>query len=293
MPLEVIYFSPHGMQIIPGLENPYNESFRSLHEAMLTLSWDVCTHELDYLILVTPHGLALEKPFGIVQNEWLRGYLPYLTRSNVDGDKIFQTLEVPGGSKESRLLLLFLKDQGVDCTSMIFGAKSFPFPLAWGELVPLYYLETLNNLQIPVILISIPQQRYKMNNFFEKMHHFGSQLGEFMGRSSNKFGLVLSGDLSHVHQDNGPYGYHSHSQIFDDAICSYLKTLSSSVLQKSIENYADTALACGLSNLIVLDELVKMSSFNSNEKIHWNNEFLEYAAPTYFGMAVSMFKKRA
>ena len=284
MPLEVIYFIPHGMQIIPNLENPYNEDFRPLHEAMLTLSKDICAQELDYLILVTPHGVALENHFGIVQNSVLRGYLPYLTRSNVDGDKIYQTLEVPGGTQESRSLCLYLKEHGVECSSLIFGAKSFPFPLAWGELVPLYYLETLNNLQIPVILISIPQQRYKINNFLSKMRHFGHQLEEFVKNSSNKFGVVLSGDLSHVHQENGPYGYHSSGKFFDNAICSYFQSQDSTLLNKTIENYADSALSCGLSNMIVLDELI--------DKSRWKNVFLTYAAPTYFGMAVSIFKNK-
>lgn len=295
MPLEVIYFTPHGLQIIPELEQPYNEDFRPLHDAMMTLSKDIVTKKLDFLILISPHSLSLEDQFGIVLNEKLQGDLPFLTDSNIMGEKIFRTLQFKGAPLEAISIRYFLKNEGINISSLIFGAKLLAFPLAWAELLPLYYLETLNCLKIPIIVISIPQSRFELKNFKPNLQKLARKLTEFTDLSSNHFGLILSSDLAHVHDIGGPYGFHSNGRLFDDAVCKYFEKLDSLLLHHAIEKYADTALACGLSNLIILDGILQNQKTNQNQTIihsKWRSKMIHYAAPTYFGMAVSKFKKK-
>ena len=298
MPLEVIYFTPHGLQIIPELEQPYNEDFRPLHDAMMTLSKDIVTKKIDFLILISPHSLSLEDQFGIVLNEKLQGDLPFLTDSNIKstylGEKIFRPLQFKGAPLEARSIRFFLKNEGINISSLIFGVKSFAFPLAWAELLPLYYLETLNCLKIPIIVISIPQSRFKLKNFKPNLQKLARKLTEFMDLCSNHFGLILSSDLAHVHDIGGPYGFHSNGKLFDDAVCKYFEKLDSLLLHHAIEKYADTAVACGSSNLIILDEILQNQKTNQNQTIihsKWQSNMIHYAAPTYFGMAVCKFKK--
>ena len=61
MPFISAYLTPHGMQIIPGLEKLYNENFRPLHEAMLKLREEIQKDDPELLVLLTPHGLALDE----------------------------------------------------------------------------------------------------------------------------------------------------------------------------------------------------------------------------------------
>lgn len=52
--LTSIFMAPHGMQIIPGLEEPYAEGFRPLHEALAQARRQLVADEPESMILLTP-----------------------------------------------------------------------------------------------------------------------------------------------------------------------------------------------------------------------------------------------
>ncbi|MHA1611224.1 MAG: hypothetical protein ACTSYU_04155 [Promethearchaeota archaeon] len=88
MGIKSLFFLPHGMQIIPGLETPYNNKFSSLNIAMLEIQKKINTENPDLILLFKPHGNLLDSAFGLYYSKSYRAYLPLLDRSNVDGSVV-------------------------------------------------------------------------------------------------------------------------------------------------------------------------------------------------------------
>src|SRR6056297_3605544 len=105
------------MQIIPGLEDPYNESFRPLHTALLALQDDFRSREVDLILVISPHGMSLQNALTISMNNKFRGLLPKLTRSNVDGKEIVDILEFPGDKVFAEKIFSHLRQTGIECKS--------------------------------------------------------------------------------------------------------------------------------------------------------------------------------
>ncbi|MFV2015987.1 MAG: hypothetical protein ACC656_11190, partial [Candidatus Heimdallarchaeota archaeon] len=63
-----IYFLPHGMQIIPGMEDPYNSEFEKLHIEMEKIRKTLESDNSALILLITPHGLNLDSNFLIYEN---------------------------------------------------------------------------------------------------------------------------------------------------------------------------------------------------------------------------------
>jgi len=158
MPLKEAYFLPHGMQIIPGLEDEYSKEFSPIHEAMLLVQEDIKKNCPDFFILFTPHGLAADESFLIYRNQILRGYYPHLVSSNVDGMEIKETLEIESDITIIDKLFSHLKEKNINISNITLGAPPFPGPLAWGELVPMYYLHK-SCPKTKLIVISLPKKR--------------------------------------------------------------------------------------------------------------------------------------
>ncbi|MHA1911330.1 MAG: hypothetical protein ACTSYA_06515 [Candidatus Kariarchaeaceae archaeon] len=285
MPLITAYLTPHGMQIIPGLEEPYNEEFRPLHEAMLKLQEEVRKDDPDLLVILTPHGLALDETFGIYQSEQLRGFLPHLTSSNIDG-KIKEQLLVTSDPMISSELISFLKEKNVNVTSITLGSTSYPAPLAWGEIVPLYYF-TSEEKKVKAVIISIPKKRFDLDLFKDELMKLGKNLERFFETKKQKVSLVISADLAHTHLKDGPYGYHPSADKLDQLVNEWVSSLEKELLFDKIYPLADTGLACGLAPITVFQGVIEASRETS-----WTGNFVSYAKPTYFGMSTAFFKKK-
>ena len=285
MPFISAYLTPHGMQIIPGLEKLYNENFRPLHEAMLKLREEIQKDDPELLVLLTPHGLALDEAFGIYQTEQLRGYLPYLRSSNVDGE-IKEQLIIPSDPKISVELIPYLKKKKVNVTSITLGSTSFPAPLAWGEIVPLYYL-TSGEKRTKTIIISIPKKRFNLDSFSEELVQLGRNLERFFNTKKQKISLIISADLAHAHIEDGPFGYHPSADKLDQLVNDWISTLEKELLFERIHPLSDTGLACGLAPITIFQGVIEAAKETS-----WVSTSVSYEKPTYFGMSVAYFKKR-
>jgi aromatic ring-opening dioxygenase LigB subunit len=285
MPLISAYLTPHGMQIIPGLEETYDENFRPLHEAMLKLQEEIQKDDPELIVLLTPHGLAMDEAFGVYQSEHLRGDLPHLSSSNVDG-KIKERLQFPSDPAISSELISFLKEKKVNITSITLGSTSFPAPLAWGEIVPLYYLDS-GEKKTKVIIISIPKKRFNLDSFKNELMQLGHNLESFFQKKELRTALIISADLAHTHLEKGPYGYHPSADKLDHLVNQWITVLEKEFLIDQIYPLAETGLACGLAPITVFQGVIQATRESS-----WNGTLVSYAKPTYFGMSAAFFKKK-
>ena len=268
-----IHFLPHGMQIIPGLQQSYDSRFSSLDEHMREV-----TLEGEITLLITPHGLALEDEYLFYNHNLFQGlyYNIEPQTSVVYGDLISKKLF--SGSQE--ITSIFMQELGkiVDVSSAIQGSPDYAMTLAWGETVPLYYLPENNK----VVIMSIPRRRYSgVDTMRNELLEIGSAIYDICNKDElgdKKINLVISGDLAHTHVEDGPYGYHQSATIFDDKVVTWSESRQIDEVSELFE-LNETALACGMAGICVLQGL-----FN---RIKVKQVLKHYARPTYFGMLVS------
>ncbi|MHA2001682.1 MAG: hypothetical protein ACTSVU_06305 [Promethearchaeota archaeon] len=284
IPINSAILSPHGMQIIPGLENPYSDKFRSLRDAMLKTKENLEKLNPNLLILISPHGLTLDKDFGIYLNQRFRGYLPKLTDSNIDGREIIKTLEFKGNIDFSNELYQFLKQCKIPISGIYEGTEDFPGPIAWGELVLLNYFGTIIT-EPKVVIISIPRSRYNIHAIKSQLLNLGENIAEFCQNRPESISLILSGDLSHCHLETGPYGFSPKAELFDNIITRWIQTFNRTLLLQEAYDLSSEALSCGLTTLTIFQGVIDF--YQKIKYKNWKGKLIEYGHPTYFGMAVA------
>ncbi|MHA2170048.1 MAG: DODA-type extradiol aromatic ring-opening family dioxygenase [Candidatus Kariarchaeaceae archaeon] len=271
---------PHGMQIIPGLEEPYNENFRSLHEAMVTIQHDLLKNSPDIIILISPHAHSLDERYVVYHQAVFQGsYFKVSNESVVYGDHV-TTKTWTGDPSTAKKISEKLLDNGIPTSSLIHGYSEYPLVLAWGESVPLYYIAKEN--QPKLVIISIPRTRFeKIQEIQAELMGISNVLVQYAVEAKESVCIVFSGDLSHVHQEQGPYGYHVSCKEFDDLVQAWAKEPSFKKLDRLLY-LQSTALACGMAGISILQGMLS--------KLHMTNDFLSYDVPTYFGMVVTRWR---
>ncbi|MHA1511700.1 MAG: hypothetical protein ACTSRX_08270 [Promethearchaeota archaeon] len=290
MPILETYFLPHGMQIIPGLEDIYSNEFSAIHEAMLLVQEDVKKNCPDIFILFTPHGLAADESFLIYRNQILRGYYPHLVDSNVDGTEIKEVLKIDSDISMIDKLFSHLKEKKIDISNITLGAPQFPGSLAWGELVPMYYLHK-SCPRTKLIVISLPKKRFNASQFKQDLLNMGRNIADFCSSNPETFSLIFSGDLAHTHKKYSAFGYSEYAQEFDNLIIKWIQTLDEKILLSEAYGIVDKAKVCGLSTLTIFQGVNEFLS-KKTEKPYFSSHLYSYAAPTYFGIAVAKFIPR-
>lgn len=279
--IKSVFFLPHGMQIIPGMEDPYNSDFEKLHIEMETIRKVMESESAELLVLITPHGLNLEDRFIIYEhNEFIGHYYKIIEKQSVVYGDLVETKKWQGSQEDSLKLKQYLIGCGLDIDCLTQGYADYPLTLAWGETVPLYYLP--EKLGQRIIVLGIPRSRheeiYTMQDTLVKL---GQALIEFCKDQNNSTALIFSGDLSHTHIEDGPYGYDPSSKEFDRLVQVWSNNPKRETFEKILE-LQKTALACGMAGISMIQGIV------DKYEISINTSF--YDLPTYFGMIVNRWE---
>jgi len=269
------YLVPHGNQIIPGLEEPYHEGFRPLHQAMEEARRQLEGEQADLLVLVTPHGITLADAYGVYLNERLQGFYYDLRESNVFGQLKGRALW-PSDRPAAEELLSALEGARLPAAGLVQGSTAFPIALTWGELVPLHYLGSAGSPR--VVVVSLPRSRANLPQVRGQLFALGQALLEFANRGRRRVSLVISADLAHTHAAGGPYGVHSSAPAFDHLAQEWAWQPTRERLAALLE-LQPTALACGMAGMCALQPVLEAASLPCSG--------VTYAAPTYFGMMVA------
>ncbi len=254
---------------------------------MLLVQEDIKKNCPDYFILFSPHGLAADESFLIYRNQILRGYYPHLVDSNVDGTEIKEVIKIDSDISTIDKLFSLLKEQKINISNITLGDPQFPGPLAWGELVPMYYLHK-SCTKTKLIVISLPKKRYDASSFKQELLDIGYHIADFCSSNPETFSLIFSGDLAHTHKEDSVFGYSEHAQDFDNLIVKWIQTLDEKILLSDAYDIVDKAKVCGLSTLTIFQGVNEFLPEKA-EKPYFSSHLYGYAAPTYFGMAVAKF----
>ena len=163
------------------------------------------------------------------------------------------------------------------------GKEDLPFPLRWGEVVPLIFAKaTLNKTK--VLIISQPSRRYNDSvTMIPELQQLGQHLHEVLANLQLKTVVIISADLAHTHDKSGPYGFSWAAEPFDQACGQWVTSLDSNKLLVKAASIVDKALSCGFTGLVMLDGLMKSANTPWKSQLHVNLH------PSYYGMMVASF----
>ena len=275
--LSIIAMLPHGVQVIPEIGSREHKGFKRLHQAMTYVSKIFNSIHPTTIILITPHGIATDNHLGIYLNDRLSGKIAF------DQHELPELFTYENHVNMATQLHRDALEHGHEVTRIVAGVSSGSGFLQWGELVPLHYTAKQLTPTPKIVVISTPLKRYEnLEELTPQLIAFGQFLGEFIEKQDEKIALVVSGDLSHVHDPKGPYGFHDTCKKFDEVVLHWLRGDDDSLLAEKALPFDKTAKSCGLAPLFILQGVVKT-------KNPTRREVLAYETPTYFGMVVSTF----
>jgi aromatic ring-opening dioxygenase LigB subunit len=151
---------------------------------------------------------------------------------------------------------------------------SAPHP-DWGFNVPLFFLAKDFKGKIETHLIELePPQFY----FAE-----GKKVYRGMSSVDKKIALIASGDMSHVLEEGGPYGFHPDGPKFDMDLIESLKRKDIERIFKLDDLYPNAG-ECGLRSFCFVLGILEASGLN------WQSEILSYEGPFGVGYLVANFK---
>lgn len=309
------YVVPHGsIALDPSHANFTNSSTKALadllHTSLIAASEDVAAQNPDIIFLSTPHGIADLDRFLLYLNAEASGVT--YADSCTNATECAYKLKIGLAANDSLTLAQHLRKSHRVSGISAFGPPpplggagpslrkraeqgkppangdddGVPLPLAWAEIIPLYFIPRIK--QTRVIILSHPSRRY--NNSGEPMMaellHLGRSLFLRLEHMPERVVVVISADLAHTHDKDGPYGYSPAAQPFDDAVGRYLTTLNPLALLETAAGLVSEALSCGFTGLVALHGMLSEAGLRK-----WTPSLLVNGYPTYYGMAVAIIRR--
>jgi aromatic ring-opening dioxygenase LigB subunit len=180
-------------------------------------------------------------------------------------------------------LLRHLKEKNHSIEGITTFSATEPIPLRWGEVVPAWFLR---DIQTKYVILTQPSRRInKAIDMIPELQALGSDIVSYLHTLAEKVFVLISGDMAHTYQTDGPgpYGIHPSAQPFDDAVEQWAKSLNRNFLLKEAGSMLNTALACGFTGFVFLDSLMSSLKKNIKSQVFCNLH------PTYYGMMVAKF----
>lgn len=300
--------------------------------ATQTGEWLSETIDPDVLFLSTPHGISLLDDFAVYLGSTASGSVEIGPGDNVDDHPSYTvqlpTIQLDmDGTKEIIDILSSKYHENV--TGVIVPSDgSIDMPLYWAEVIPLLQIHgrccrSKENATINVKRSSIRRNLVKKNSTNARMYpcverknviwshplrrydsgpemipellRLGNLLRMWFESNDNEhkdISIVISGDLSHTHTENGPYGYSNTSALFDKSIGIWASNpcTNSNHLLSIAATLQPNAKSCAFTGLVLLHGILCGSnSSNNNHTRQWNSHVSVNLNATYFGMMVANF----
>ncbi|MEJ2251196.1 MAG: hypothetical protein P8Y97_16280 [Candidatus Lokiarchaeota archaeon] len=183
----------------------------------------------------------------------------------------------------STKLLNFLEGNKIAVQGISTYSSSVNIPLRWGEVVPLWFLKDLPSNPEYVILSQPLRRSENTKDMISESISLGNNLKKFFESTDKRVVIIISGDLSHTHEKEGPYGFSEEAEICDKMIQDWAASLDSQILIDKVIQILDKALCCGLIGFAILQGMIGDDNFKPNVLIR--------EAPSYYGMMVASYLK--
>ena len=324
--LEAAAILPHGdVAVDPDFATGPIEEKLAAHAiaggAALVGNWMGRAVNPDVLFLSSPHGIALPTHLAVYAGDTASGYAtigpdepksnqtPYnVTLAPILLDSHLANRMVSKGTREGHRV------------AGILGSPDHPLrmDLRWGEVIPLSLIPhrqpfhkdqtTLSTNRKRKLLkgnrlarkkgyrrrhliLSFPFRRYvESQAMVPELLRWGEFVRGFLDILPDKVGVVVSGDLSHTHRADGPYGYSNSSTPFDTAVGTWAADPCSEVGEKALletaRDFQPRALSCGFTGFVMLHGILC-----SRRGDKWLSNVAVNRNVTYFGMMAASFQR--
>lgn len=287
--LEAAAILPHGdFALDPTLlevGSPARAVAESIHKAAVEVGQWLDLHiDPDLIVLSTPHGITLDIDFGVYLGDTADGYVD-LGQDFHNGTSyrrsLGRTLLAP------RLTPDLVTALGENVTGIDLPGD---MPLRWAEVIPLLLLprrrrQRLGSAPRRHAIMSHPLRRYQSApSMVGELQQLGRRLFVWLEARPERSVVIISGDLAHTHQPDGPYGYSPSAAVFDKAVAAW----AADPCHQTLEAAADlepTALSCGFTGLAMLQGLLC--------EAEWAVRVSAVGNATYYGMMVADYARRA
>lgn len=201
-----IALMPHPPVVVPEVGGSEWVIVEKTFQAMSQVAREFSRNNIRHIFLVSPHGPALQDGLLVHQDTVHRGSLRRFgfQREYIFGNDLLtvDALETHNSSRHPWFVFSgsYEGEMGIGETSMDHGA-----------LVPLYFLEK----EIPGL------QLVRLSAGFlsrEALLQSGRVIKEVLENSPEKWGIIISGDMSHRLSESGPYGFSQAGPVFDEKI---------------------------------------------------------------------------
>ncbi|GIL90119.1 hypothetical protein Vretifemale_17797 [Volvox reticuliferus] len=319
----------------------------ALHYAALHAGLFIQSLEPEIVVLITPHGLALTQPYVLYNNPstdgsvdvdaWLPCSFPpcaYNASARID---VSLTKQLETSLVGLKLNVMTLSGFGPP------GDSTLPLPLAWGEVIPLYFINRaysdpartvhpqpdhprlsesyrrrrrtveLKHKQLlrsqthrgriagnggrsttaaatadslpRFVILSIPSRRYNQSaQMVPELLALGAGLFADLDSLDERIAVVVSGDLAHTWDPQGPYGFSVHAEPFDTAVLQWARNLDRNALLKTAAKHVLEAKSCGFPGMVIFQGLM-----DNIKPDNMHSVLLEYGHPSYYGMMCAVF----
>lgn len=292
--------------------------------------WLVDVARPDIVLLTTPHGIKLDYDYGIYISDEGCGY-------STIGNDLGNITIAGGGVKRYNVslcvtlapmevgidLLTYLKEY--DDNFPVSGIYSYndekPIPLNWGEIIPLLLLPQTKEKKSKTVSIrsspkfldgdhpkpliwTFPHRRYDSSpEMVPELLQLGEAIMRWAEDRPEKIGMIVSGDLSHTHQQSGPYGYSNASALYDAAIGRWANSSDPCQDLDAEEALVDRATAlqpdaksCGFTGYVLWHGMMCFHAIGRNRPANkrrrrgFYGRVLVNRNVTYYGMIAATFE---
>jgi aromatic ring-opening dioxygenase LigB subunit len=239
--------------------------------ALLELQRRMPSSGAQSVVIFTPHNEHIEGHFAVVGSPRLKGDL-------ADWDAPQIKLEATGDQKLALGIQRAAQAKGLPLLRLTYAAETWPHPMDWGTLIPIWYLGARWEPPLPVAVISPSRDRSPQDHLL-----LGEAVLEAIEKSDKKVAVIASCDHGHGHQEEGPYGFREESAVFDRQVQEILRDDHMDKLIEFDPAFVRAAAADSWWQMLMLHGLLGNA---------WKPELLSYEVPTYYGMMVAGFTLR-
>ena len=286
---------PHGgIALAPWNLNTTNTTVQkeawALHDACAEVAAFLQSLQPDIVLLSTPHGVSDLYNFVFYWNPTGSGSAD--TDNCVCPPCCFNvTVSLDVNLTESLVTKLRGQKEAVSAVSAFGppGQSDEPFPLKWGEVIPLYFIQNGGEESFHAVILSQPSRRYTEDvKMIPELLQLGKELYHMLDSLPQRVAMVISGDLAHTHSKDGPYGYSPAAEPFDEACGKWVESMSDPPLLREAAGLVDKALSCGFTGFVMLHGMLQ----EGGGARAWASRLYANYHPSYYGMMVASFLRK-
>jgi aromatic ring-opening dioxygenase LigB subunit len=342
--LQAAVILPHGDFAVDPSLVPANTKEREAADAVAQAAAETghwLSHHVDpdLIFLSTSHGIALSIDFGIylgskasgsadigkdLHNASHASYRVHLPTITLDPRLSQQLVEEMIALQQNVSVIRVSADDSVDV------------PLQWAEVIPLMLIpprqkqsqspsspssllrqrrlndavSTTSTQPRRHLILSLPLRRYThATDMVSELVALGRMLRKWIDARPERVAVVISGDMSHTHRPDGPYGYSEMSAVFDAAVGRWAADpchQAHSLLEEA-RSLQPEVLSCGFTGMMLLhgmlcsgdededDDSMDDSSGNEDhgfdDPTAWDAHVRANRNVTYYGMMVASYER--